>query len=29
VCSSDLIVERLSGFLTELAAAKIDDRFPF
>lgn len=25
----EVIVERLSGFLTELAAAKIDDRFPF
>jgi len=25
----EVIVERLSGFLTELATAKIDDRFPF
>jgi creatinine amidohydrolase len=25
----DLLIERLSGFLVELAAAKIDDRFPY
>jgi creatinine amidohydrolase len=25
----EVIVERLSGFLVELAGAKIDERFPF
>jgi creatinine amidohydrolase len=25
----DVLVERISGFLVELAASKIDDQFPF